>query len=217
MSQKSFKQHLKDEIEPIQLSDAQLQHLLILQEKSPNQKNTIRSKNKPLLVRYKSFCIALVLLVFVVLGIFTNQQWQREQLLQSIAEEIALNHYKLKPLEVESQSFSELNAYFTKLDFSPTSSDLFQLGKNNLIGGRYCSIQGISAAQIRYQNSNGSYTTLYQTINMNGRFDAVPDVEKGQTPIETHARGYKIRIWREKGLLFATVNNESVNNASVKE
>ncbi|MFT4799487.1 MAG: hypothetical protein ACI9B8_002041 [Sulfitobacter sp.] len=67
---------------------------------------------------------------------------------QLIAAEVAKNHINMKPLEVQTGKLNELKDYFTELDFSPVQSSHFSAGQ--LIGARYCSVQGVTAAQLRY-------------------------------------------------------------------
>ena len=200
MTKKSFQRHFSSEIEQINLSERQLEELQNLQNGTYK-----KSKNGPT-TDFKRYIITAAIICILPLALIAQKHWQKEQLINSIADEIALNHYKLKPLEIKSQSFGELNSYFTKLDFATTKSDIFSLTSNSLLGGRYCSIQGVSAAQIRYTNDTGGYTTLYQTVNTGDQFNAIPNIEEEKKPVETHARGFKIRIWREKGLIFASVN-----------
>lgn len=69
-----------------------------------------------------------------------------ENMPQLIAEEVVSNHLHLKSLEVETASINTVRGYFTKLNFMPVESSLQALNKLQLIGGHYCSLQGITAA-----------------------------------------------------------------------
>lgn len=72
-----------------------------------------------------------------------------------------------------------------------------------LLGGRYCSIQGGIAAQLRPRDAQGHIQTLYQTRYDAARLGPVPDLAKGESPVRLMARGVVVRIWRDGGVLFA--------------
>lgn len=149
----------------------------------------------------------------------TNINESTQIIANNIAEEVALNHLTLKPLDKESTIVAELQNYFTQLEFSPFESKyaltLGALNGKRLLGGRYCSIQGVTALQMRYANtdssditmtesSNGA-ATLYQVNYEPSIHGAIPNVENNQAPIQISQRGLNIQIWLEKGLLMALV------------
>jgi len=113
---------------------------------------------------------------------------------QDIVQEVVRNHLKLKPLDINTSSINKARGYFTQLEFSPINSSIldkqFFIAANQLIGGRYCSIKGITAAQFRYSTSpettmdNKRITTLYQVgydPNVHGE---MPDTANGDTPVQ---------------------------------
>lgn len=120
-----------------------------------------------------------------------------------IAEEVALNHLKLKPPEVRGERLQELAAYFTGLDIVLRDSTVVAGADGRFLGGRYCSIQGVSAAQLHLKDASGKLQTLYQAPYDPGRHPGLPHLEKGQPPIVQHVRGVRVTLWVEKGLLFA--------------
>lgn len=123
---------------------------------------------------------------------------------EKIGSEVAKNHIKLKPLEVATSQLSELRQYFTELDFSPIASQHVNFSEQTLVGGRYCSIQGITAAQIRLKDKNsGQLQSLYQTIYDRKKFSGIPLLSDKQKPVTVHANGVTVDIWVEKDLLFA--------------
>ncbi|NRB37598.1 MAG: hypothetical protein HRU20_03915 [Pseudomonadales bacterium] len=131
-----------------------------------------------------------------------------DQMVEAIAMEVSKNHLKMKPLEVSSDDFSSVRDYFSELDFSPTRSDYFLADAGPMLGGRYCSIQGVTAAQLRYQvqGSNQSQS-LYETTYDIAVFGELPVIEKDGIPIKTFARGLAVDIWVEKGLLMVSVRD----------
>ena len=123
---------------------------------------------------------------------------------ERIAMEVARNQIKLKPLDITTSSFSEVRSYFTDLDFVPTRSSLLTSADFELIGGRYCSIQSVPAAQLRVKLPTSEGTqTLYQTEYRKDVFGPLPVIEDGDVPVAINAKGMRISVWVEKGLLFS--------------
>ena len=128
---------------------------------------------------------------------------------REIALEVVQNHLKLKPLDIETQSIGAIQGFFTQLDFSPVNSSLlqarFSLPEPSLLGGRYCSIRGVSAAQLRYRAGDDGLGTLYEVAYDSEAFGPMPHVERGETPTELLLKGLRVSLWVEKGLLLVLV------------
>lgn len=197
MTQNHLKKSLQSHINSKSLSDAQLKKLLDLQQQGSDKP----IKAKPAQLRW----VASFAVVFVVLAsslyINFNPVFDLED---RIGNEVAKNHIKLKPLEIETSSIGLIRQYFTELDFSLIESSLINQSRQTLIGGRYCSIQGITAAQLRLKdNKTGNVQSLYQTIYKPEVFKDIPLLEEGNKPITVFSKGLAVDIWVEKGLLFA--------------
>lgn len=214
MSDQPLKHALKAHYQSVELNEAQLNQLDRLQA----QYKVDEAKPQP--HKTPPYAIAATLLLALTAGVIFGTQFSSTQVLpdtsvaaqeaqhqfQRIAEEVTLNHRKLRPLEVTSSAFNEVRDYFTQLDFRPSRSELFNPQNSTLIGGRYCSIEGVMAAQIRYQNENGEMTTLYETAYEPSVFKNIPDVDAGLAPIIQYSDGYKVALWKEKGLIMASVS-----------
>lgn len=125
-------------------------------------------------------------------------------MVDQIVMEVVENHLHQKPLEVNASQLSGIRDYFTRIDFAPIESN-FVRGKNlSLIGGRYCSLQGVTAIQLRFKpvGSDG-VNTLYQLAYDPKIFKSLPNLDNGEQPITVNSSGIKVTIWIEKGLLFA--------------
>jgi len=121
-----------------------------------------------------------------------------------IAMEVARNHIKLKPLDVETDNMDGIRRYFTDLEFAPVKSQLLASSNLELLGGRYCSIQSVPAAQLRVSAPDKhGLKTLYQSEYRKEVFGPLPVLENGGVPVEVNVKGITVRIWVEKGLLFA--------------
>ncbi len=114
-----------------------------------------------------------------------------------IAEEIAYNHNKQMKMEIKTSSLDPIQSFLSKVDFTIIQSEYLPAETWEIVGGRYCSIQGRLAVQMRVKNiMTGKTQTLYQ----------VPyprDLENSKTiPMDTYVNGVQVKIWKEKGLLL---------------
>ena len=104
--------------------------------------------------------------VLTLISFFYTAQWYRagsdNRLLVAIAAEVAANHLKLEPLQVEGAELAPVLAYFTELDFQPVTGPRPVARGATLLGGRYCTIQGVTAAQLRYRAPDGTLSTWYE-------------------------------------------------------
>jgi len=192
---KPLKQAIVDKLESYSLSEGQLQEL----ESLAGQAAPVTVRRIPVISYAIAGAVAAFLLVFFLTPLIVEQGDVRER----IAMEVARNHIKLKPLEVETSSINGIRDYFEKLDFMPVNSKLVSQYGLELIGGRYCSLQGITAAQLRVRKpGSGDVQTLYQTEYRRDVFKNIPVMEEGDDPVEIYVKGIKVKIWVEKGLLF---------------
>lgn len=124
-----------------------------------------------------------------------------------IADEVAMNHIKMKPMELKSDRLAPLRDYFTQLDFSVVRSELLAKQNYTMLGGRYCSIQGVSAAQLRYRTDNGRKVTLYEVAYDPKLYGDIPKIEQGEAPLSIDVKGVSVSLWVEKGLLMAEASS----------
>ncbi|MEM6393405.1 MAG: hypothetical protein AAF797_11580 [Planctomycetota bacterium] len=117
----------------------------------------------------------------------------------SIASEIALNHRKELGLEFPAEKdivmddYAALNRMMPKLDFVMVAPEPGH-GTSALVGGRYCSIDGHIAAQLRLVCDQGKRQTLYQFAD-HADFAAM-------APGEATVNGVTVTLWRQSGLIF---------------
>lgn len=204
---KPLKQQLRKQLKQIQLNSSQLSALEKRIENTDQTTGWQEVNRRWYLLTVASAAIFAVLAVFFISQIHEDNAGN---LAQQIAEEVASNHLKLKPLEVKAGSINAVRGYFTKLDFVPIESQLPVLDNLQLMGGRYCSLQGITAAQLRMKQGR-NVQTLYQTEYIPEIFGDLPHIEKGEQPIVVYAKGIKVEIWVEKGLLLAVTDASEIN------
>lgn len=107
---------------------------------------------------------SLIFFVAVFLGIFAGQGYHfNSSVTGLVLQEIAMNHNKRLEAEYPANEYIQLKTAMTRLDFELAKPE--KLPDNyQLIGGRYCSIQGHIAAQLKVKNSDdGRIATLYVT------------------------------------------------------
>ena len=191
-----LKQSAREHFESYSLSSEQLQQLEALGRST--------EAKPPARARIYRWTAAAAVAAFALAFALSTLMNQPEDMLQRIAIEVATNHVKLKPMEIETQSIDDVRDYFNKLDFIPVNSAVVSNLELELTGGRYCSLQGIGAAQLRVkQPGSGTVQSLYQADYDKDVFNDIPVLEHGDEPAERYAKGIKVRIWAEKGLVFA--------------
>lgn len=174
---------------------------------TPDKLSAVR-KIYPWVTSIAATVLLAVSLLFVYLPI------DNEQRILDIAQEVAKEHLHQNALEVSSRNFSVVQNYFSKLDFMPNVSSRFG-DSSQLLGGRYCSIRNITAAQIRYQTT-GTPNTLYQVSYDPEHFGIIPDISKGETPLKRHVKGVQMEMWVEKGLFMVGAKNIPVTGQSME-
>jgi len=196
-SQANLKQVINSKLGEHKLSKEQLYNLHgLLNDTSVRQASSLRKRPWYMAIGVAMVATIAVLIVFSV----PNNAIDMPQL---IAGEVVRNHLKLKPLEVSTGSLEEIRGHFDKLKFSPISS-LNITTANTLIGGRYCSLQGYKAAQLRMLSvKSGGLDTVYQVPYVRDTFGELPDITTGGDPLVVYERGIKVTVWVEKGILFA--------------
>lgn len=149
--------------------------------------------------------LAASLVLVVAMLLLTYLPEKQSARVVAIATEVAEEHLKQNPLEVSSHDFTVVQNYFQKLDFLPSAPGY--LGDTqHVLGGRYCSIQTVPAAQIRYKS--GQKTTLYQVAYDVQQFGEMPDVGKGEQPITQTVKGVSVKIWVEQGIMMVSAESE---------
>ncbi|MBK1705516.1 hypothetical protein [Halochromatium glycolicum] len=161
--------------------------------------------------------LVVVLLVVLWWWQFPPPEQSEATRLAQIADEVAGQHLHLKPLEVEAGDLDQVRRYLNQLDFRPLASDAPALADLNLQGGRYCSIQGVPAAQLRLRPdaSQGEASgedvgvqTLYQARYDPEHHGPLPDRDRGEAPVRLRARGLTVLLWVEGGVVFALVRDD---------
>ena len=196
-----LKQAVRDHFEHRALSKERIERLESLLRVNEPRPTGRRRITRPLITL--SAAAAIVALLTVTL-LFPPGSMDHVPMTERIALEVARNHIKLKPLDVETDSMDGIRGYFTDLEFVPVESSLLASADLELVGGRYCSIQSVPATQLRIKVPySNRLQTLYQTEYRKDVFGPLPIMENGHAPVTVNVKGITVRIWVEKGLLFA--------------
>ncbi|MEN8207016.1 MAG: hypothetical protein ABFS24_13545 [Pseudomonadota bacterium] len=199
-----LKQAVRDHFEQRALSKDRLERLELLLRVNELRPAGRRPITRPLITWSVAAAIAALLAVTLL---FPPGSMDNVPMTERIALEVARNHIKLKPLDVETDSMDGIRRYFTDLEFVPVESTLLASADLELLGGRYCSIQSVPAAQLRITVPYSKrLQTLYQTEYQKDIFGPLPVVENGNAPVTVNVKGITVLIWVEKGLLFALTN-----------
>lgn len=203
---KTLKDTCKTHYQQQSLSKKQLDTLMDLQKRHKGGKESQDENDKnPVVngavfpsVKTRSF-FAMAASLFVV--IFASWMYgidgvSKTDIREQVAREIAYNHSKRMALEIASNDLGDVRSHLSELDFTLVDSSRARQSQWQLMGGRYCSIQGKLAAQLRIRkNSGDSYYTYYQAI--------IPDDFKlDGTSYSTWIEGTYIELWIEGGVLL---------------
>lgn len=178
----NFKNKMKDHYERIELSDGQFQRLdkIMRQDKKP-------AYIKSWLKYFAATAFALVVTVSVM-DPFTGID-------EKIMNEVVMNHLKNMPSEISTSDVSVAENGLTKLDFSLISA--VSTKDLKLVGARYCSILGKTAAQLSYRDYKGRRFTVYQ-VPLQKEFKN--EVGRLRTSV---IKGVNVVLYAEDGLLIA--------------
>ncbi|OUS17100.1 hypothetical protein A9Q88_04495 [Gammaproteobacteria bacterium 50_400_T64] len=146
-------------------------------------------------------CISLALLMTFLLSPHSAN-------IQAVATEVASNHSHLKPLTIQSNSYSQVREFFSELSFELKPSSLLDKQRWKLLGGRYCSINGIKAAQLRLLDTeNNSVQTFYQVEHRPKYFENIPKVGNNELPLSVAIDGVPVEVWSEGGILYSLTHS----------
>ena len=115
-----------------------------------------------------------------------------------LVEEIASNHLQPLQLDIGSSSLEEIDRNLSHLSFSLVNSARIESKQWKLLGGRYCTIQGQLAAQLKLLNKESQkIVTLYQSA-----ISPKSDHSFSEKTLRSDA-GVEVSIWWEDGVMLA--------------
>jgi hypothetical protein len=163
--------------------------------------NSVRAR-KSLFSRYYKFAGVAALLIIGFIGL--HLQLHKATMTERLLAEIAMNHQKRLNVEVSTDQYEVVQEKLNRLDFSilPVKSEL--IVNYTLLGGRYCSIHGGLAVQLKVrEKASGDFMTLYVTKLT----DKLEDI----TPLDAEFDGVRIRLWKEDHRLLAIAGDKEAS------
>ncbi len=178
-----FKSKVRDHYSSIELSNERLEKLQSLEGKT----------SRPLFswnIFVTGFATLSILFAVVLVG-FPQVTRSLED---NILHEVVKNHIKNMPSEIETSNLFAISSKLSRLDFAIINSTY--TSDKSLVGARYCSIQGVTAAQLQYKDTVGTRYTVYQ-VPVPKEFESRKGLIK-----ESDISGVHVQIYVEKGLLI---------------
>jgi len=206
MKTKKVNDHLSDYYNAQSLDEDKMRMLFQMSEKiSQDTSKKIKGRffNRDRFITRRYFLL-VASLVFVVISIWGISNFEKNQsfnlsLTERISQEIALNHRKQLALDFQGKDYDRLNTAMNKLDFKMKESHRAILSGLELVGARYCSIQGNIAAQLRLRDKDGKYFSLYQT--------KLTELLKNKPESFQRENQVDIKQWQENGLFYGLAAN----------
>ncbi|MBT6273479.1 MAG: hypothetical protein HOI95_05025 [Chromatiales bacterium] len=129
--------------------------------------------------------IAATFLLAALVGFVIGRVPTDTELLDLAIQERVHNHVLHMPLEVKGGAVDGLREYFHRLEFDPVESGAWGTSLA-LLGGRYCSIQGQAAAQLRYAATRRESVTVFQL--------PVDERLRGRLPVQRNVGGVRVIV-----------------------
>jgi len=148
-----------------------------------------------------SYLIPLAAVILLTIGIGLWLHMSTDRITHQVVAEIGHNHRQHGALVVESDQYGVVQAALSKLDFPirPRRGELVQ--NFALIGGKYCSIQGSRAAQLKLNHRNsGTIYTLYVL--------PMDDDTKAVEPGVYETNGIQVELWTNQRLLYGLAHSQ---------
>lgn len=137
--------------------------------------------------------IATAVVLLIAFTFYTASR-DRQTLAQRVFAEVAMNHAKGLSVEVASADYGDVQRGLARLGFD-IRPDAATRESYQLVGGRYCSIQGRLAAQLKLTHrETGISHTLYVT--------RTTEALTGIADREVELDGAVIRLWTEGDRFF---------------
>jgi len=201
-ARKSLREGLKQMLQEDQLTQSEIAQLQKSQQATTVPEYTPEKRfsfKRVVSIANLAAACSILIALFITVNLYNSKL--NDDTPQRIAQEVLTNHLKLKNLDLETSSMTELRSYFDQLNFSPFYSKFLDNADFRLLGARYCTLQGVIALQFRFLTAEGEMVTYYQALYDNENFGKLPDVKEGSKPYVVNANGFAMSIWKEDGVV----------------
>lgn len=204
MVKKPLRSALKEKFENECLSEIEISSLESISVESSERLN---HSNKKFITWGAIAASVLLAIALTTQTYFFNSP--NHALQNRIVREVLTNHLKITSLDIETSSINEIRQYFDRLNFAPyLSSQLKGIGLK-LVGGRYCTLQGVIASHLRFLDHSGNIVTYYQAHYDQTHFGEIANVSLGEKPKIVYDHGYAMTIWREGNVVSVLARAKS--------
>lgn len=195
---KNLKDATREHFAEVNLSEDQIENLSLLM----NDRDSLKPEEEK---GFEKKWALLGLVAVLLLGLFIGSYSNGNDRTTDIATEVTYNHAKLKPLEITSQRLSDISKYFASHEIRIVENSSVLAGFEwSLKGGRFCSIQGTDAAQLRYKTKSDETVSVYMAPYQPETMGELPSVERGGAPKRVVSKGNEVWIWVEQNQVIAT-------------
>ncbi len=202
-----LEQNIKDFYQSKKLSEDALKRILDAGNavREGGNQQSIPAKSVPNLIGFQwlkhyPHSVLLTLVASLVLSVSLLIYYPTKKTEALVYSEVAMNHNKQLDVEFRDNNYRTLAQAMTKLDFPLVVPHRLE-DNYELIGGRYCSIQGNLAAQLKVKSAaTGRIDTLY----------IVPltrDLYKISAQTFIH-NGINITLWHTDELFYALASDK---------
>ncbi|MBL4707698.1 MAG: hypothetical protein JKY48_04580 [Flavobacteriales bacterium] len=154
----------------------------------------VRHKRKFSFPTQLKYAAIIILFLGSVFSIYLSQR--AYIIVHDFATEVAYNHEKKLPPEIQTNSVNQLNQELNKLNFKIVLPERIT-GTMTLIGGRYCSVDNRIAAQLKLENQNSEIVTCY-VFRKEETFDFDQEIVN---------KNVKVTIWNSDHLIYAIASD----------
>ena len=147
-----------------------------------------------------SYLIPIAAVILLTIGIGLWLHISTDSVTHQVVAEIGHNHRQHGALVVESDQYAVVQAALSELDFPirPRRDEFVQ--DFVLAGGRYCTIRGFQAAQLKLSHSKSQ---IIHTLYVFPMRDNIKDIESGV--YETN--GVQVELWTDRTLVYGLAHD----------
>ena len=150
--------------------------------------------------RIPPYLIPLAASILLIIGIGVWSYTTTHSTTHRVVSEIGQNHHQHGALMVESDRYGVVQTALGKLDFPirPRREEL--VSDFVLAGGKYCTIQGLMAAQLKPRHSK---SRIIHTLYVLPIADEIKDIEPGVYETD----GIKVELWTDQSMLYGLAHS----------
>ena len=152
----------------------------------------VQANNQPKASSFRGWSIAALLVISTIVSSFFMH---REYRVSAVMNEIAKNYIKNEKVLFHTSKYSVLQEKLSQLDFNIKPNQIRLLDGFDLVGGKYCSLEGSKAAQMKFVNPQTGESKILYAVSLSQTLDWIEQDEGEKMEVD-------INLWSESGTLF---------------